>query len=182
MFNPTRLVLCVGAFAISLVLPHVVTAAPAAAPTPVPIAHPDFSSMQFLTGTWTCHETVRGKDRPDTSTTTIGLDGAYLVGHDVAPPFDKYRSVPIKTDFYTTYNPAKHQWVSIAMDSTGGYFVSTSPGWSGNTMTSTTVISADGATGSDVLTKVSNTQTRDVATSKGANGKVTHVTTICSKS
>lgn len=57
--------------------------------------------------------------------------------HDVAPPFDKYRTQAVKTDSYTTYNAQKHQWIAFNMNNFGGYGVSTSPGWNGNTLTCT---------------------------------------------
>lgn len=161
--------------------PALSVAAPASAPTPVPVTRPDFSSMKYFLGTWTCHQMLRGKNRPDTSTTAIGLDGAYMVSHDTAPAFDKYRTQAIYTDGYTTYNAAKHNWVTFTMDSFGGYSVSTSPGWNGNTLTTTLVMTQDGTTGSDTLTKISSTQSRDVATAKSPGGMVTHSTVICTK-
>ncbi len=167
---------------VSFALPRISVAAPAAAPTPVPVHRPDFSSMNFMLGTWRCHSTLRGKNRPDTSTTTMTLDGAYMVTHDVAPPFDKYRTQAVRTDSYMTYNPRTHLWVTISVDNFAGYGAVTSPGWRGNTMTSTLVASQDGSSGSDTLTKVSDTQTRDVATNKTKDGHVTHTTTMCNKS
>ncbi len=175
-------VLLSAAVLLSLALPQLSVAAPAAAPTPVPVTRPDFSSMNFLLGTWHCHSMLRGKYRPDTSTTTMTLDGAYMVTHDVAPPFDKYRTQAVRTDTYMTYNPRIHRWVAISVDNFAGYAAAMTPGWHGNTLTSTLVASQDGSSGSDTLTKVSDTQTRDVATGKSKNGHVTHTTTICNKS
>jgi hypothetical protein len=152
----------------------------AAAPTPVPYAVPDFSSMQIFMGNWTCTQTLRGKNRTDTSTTTMGMDGQWMVTHDVAPPFDQYRTQPITSDTYMTYNSISKLWVSMYVDNFGGYGVSTSPGWQGNTMTSTSVVTSDGSTGSDVLTKVSDTETTDQAVSTDSNG-TTHTTTTCKK-
>jgi hypothetical protein len=153
-----------------------------AAPTPVPYTMPDFSSMKMFLGTWTCDQTVRGKTRPDTSTTTMGLDGQYMVSHDVAPPFDKYRSKPVVGDSYTTYNSNSHLWVTVGVDSFGGYSVSTSPGWVGNTMSTKTEMTNDGSTGSDVLTKISDTKTSDASVSTDPQGNVTHATITCTKS
>jgi hypothetical protein len=156
-------------------------AASSAAPTPVPYATPDFSSMQIFLGTWTCHQALRGKIRPDTSTTTMGLNGQYMVTHDVAPPFDKYRTQAVVSDSYFTYNPINHLWVTVGVDNFGGYSLSTSPGWNGNTLTTTTKVTNDGSTGSDVLTKISATQTTDASVSTDAKGNVTRTTTTCTK-
>lgn len=162
-------------------LPLASTAAPDPAPTPVPVPHPDFSSMNFLTGTWTCTQMLRGSMRPDTSTTTIGMDGAWMVTEDTAPPFDKYRTYTIKGTSYMTYDPTIKQWIQTAVDSSGGYGISTSPGWQGNTITWTTK-GLDGSSGTDVITKVSETETSDASTGTDAAGNVTKVTITCKKS
>lgn len=149
-------------------------------PTPVPLQKPDFSSMMFLTGTWECHQMLRGKDRPDTSVTTIGGDGAYMVTQDTAPPFDRYRTFTVKSTSYLTYDRTIQKWVSVGIDNTGGYFLSSSPGWNGNTLSSSGK-GLDGSMGSDVLTKVSNTETVDHFTGTDPKGKVTKTVTTCKK-
>lgn len=156
-------------------------AATAPAPTPVPYAMPDFSSMKFLMGTWTCRQTLRGKIRPDTSTATMGLDGMWMVTHDVAPPFDKYRTRTVVSDSYLTYNPISKLWATVTVDNHGGYFVSTSPGWRGNTLSTTTKLANDGSTGSDVLTKISDKQTSDAGASTDPKGHVTRFKVTCTK-
>lgn len=156
-------------------------AAASPAPTPVPYATPDFSSMNMFLGTWTCQAMVRGRNRPDTSTTTIGLNGQYMVTNDVAPPFDLYRTTPVVTDSYLTYNPINHMWVTVSVDSFGGYSISTSSGWNGNTLTATTNTTNDGSTGSDVLTRISDTHTSDTSVSTDAQGHVTRSTTVCNR-
>lgn len=161
--------------------PLVSAAAPDPAPTPVPIARPDFSSMMFLTGTWTCTQMLRGKQRPDTSTTTVGMDGAWMITQDTAPPFDQYRTVAINGTTYTTYDSTIKQWVQVAVDSGGGYGLSSSPGWQGNVITWTTK-GLDGSSGTDVITKVSATETSDDSSSTDAAGKVTRTTIHCTKS
>jgi len=157
------------------------SAAPMAAPTPVPRALPNFSSMQMFMGTWSCTQQLRGKTRPDTSTTAIGLGGAYMVTHDVAPPFDPYRRFPIIADSYLTRNPTTKQWVAVSVDSTGAYNISTSPGWNGNTLKTTTTLTPDGSTGYDVLTRLSGTRTVDRGVSTDSKGHVTRSTTTCNK-
>lgn len=158
------------------------SAAPMPASTPVPRAVPDFAPMNMFLGTWTCRQMVRGSTRTDTSTTSMALNGMWMVTHDVAPPFDKFRTTDVISDSYLTYNPVNHLWVTTGFDSFGGYFASTTPGWQGNTLASNTVTTNDGSKSSDVLTKVSDTQTTDAFVNTDAQGKVTHTNVDCSKS
>ncbi|MFY9719399.1 MAG: hypothetical protein WAK16_07120 [Candidatus Cybelea sp.] len=162
------------------VVPSVSSAQPSPASTPVPMQKPDFSSMMFLAGTWTCTQMLRGKSRPDTSTTTVGMDGMWMVSQDSAPPFDQYRTVTINGTNYLTYDPTIKQWVGIGVDSGGGYGTESSPGWQGNTMTSTGK-GLDGTTFTDVLTKVSDTKTIDQNTATDPQGKTTKATITCMK-
>lgn len=162
------------------VVPGVSNAQPAPGYTPVPMQKPDFSSMMFMTGTWTCTQMLRGKQRPDTSTTTIGMNGAWMVTQDTAPPFDQYRTNTIQGTSYMTYDSSIKQWVSVGVDDSGGYGISTSPGWQGNVMTSTTK-NLDGSSGTDVVTKVSDTKTVDQSSATDAQGKTTTVTITCVK-
>ncbi len=164
-----------------LAAPLVSAAQPAPAPTMVPMAKPDFSSMMFLTGTWTCTQMLRGKSRPDTSTTTMGMDGMWMVSQDTAPPFDKFRTVTINSTTYTTYDPTIKQWVQVEVDSGGGYGMESSPGWVGNTATWSGK-GLDGSTFTDVITKNSDTSITDANTATDAQGKTTNATTTCMKS
>ena len=153
-----------------------------AAPTPVPDVKPDLSAMSIFLGTWKCSSIVRGKTRPDTFTGSYTLDDRWIVSHDVAPPFDQYRERAIANDSYTTWNPIKKMWYTTSIDSFGGYGTSTSPGWKGNTLTTTIVSSSDGSLGHDTLTKVSATETKDVAVGYDPKGKAQPVvTTTCKK-
>jgi len=163
------------------VVPTVSSAQPAPAPTMVPMAKPDFSSMMFLSGAWNCTQTLRGKTRPDSSNTTMSSNGMWMVTQDVAPPFDKYRTFTVNSTSYVTYDPSIKQWVSVYWDDTGGYGLSSSPGWQGNTMTTTTK-GLDGSSATDVTTKVSDTETSDANTSTDAQGKVTTAAIHCTKS
>ncbi len=163
------------------VVPMATSAQTSPAPTPVPMQRPDFSSMMFLTGTWTCTQMLRGSTRPDTSTTTVGMDGSWMVTQDTAPPFDKYRTYTINGTNYMTYDSSIKQWVQVGVDSGGGYGISSSPGWQGNTMTWTTK-NLDGSSGTDVTTKNSDTSTTDVSSATDAQGKTTTATINCTKS
>ncbi|MGC1381613.1 MAG: hypothetical protein WA814_11400 [Candidatus Baltobacteraceae bacterium] len=154
----------------------------AAQPTPVPDAKPDLSSLSFLLGTWACHSVARGSPRPDTTTFTMDYDGHWMRSHDVAPPFDRYRTRPIVSDSWISFNPIVRVWVQTEVDNFGGYGTSTAPGWRGNTMTWTAVATPDGSTGTDVFTKVSETQTKDVFAGRDKNGRpLPATTTVCTK-
>ncbi len=170
------------ALALGLVCAPVASLAqPAPSYTPVPMGRPDFSSMMFTSGTWNCTQMLRGAKRPDSSTTTVGMDGAWMVSQDVAPPFDKYRNYPVNSTTYTTYDPSAKQWVQMEVDNGGGYGMSTSSGWDGNAMTWTTK-GLDGSMSSDVYTKVSDTQTTDEITTTDPAGHVTKTHIDCTKS
>jgi hypothetical protein len=182
MRHRASLILSSLAIALAIVAaPAVSTAQPAPAPTMVPNTKPDFSSMMFLTGTWNCTQMLRGKQRPDTSTTSVDSDGMWMVTQDVAPPFDEYRTWTVKSTNWTTYDPTAKLWVTIGTDNTGGYFLASTPGWQANTMTSTSK-GLDGTSVSDVLTKVSDTETNDVQSITDPQGKVTTASIHCSKS
>lgn len=149
-------------------------------PTPVPVTHVDFSSMVFLTGTWSCTQLVRKKLRPDTSFTTLGMDGTWLVTQDTAPPFDQYRTFAIHGTSYVSYDQSIKKWVSIGVDSVGNYYLSSSDGWQGNTLTWTEK-DLDGSTATDAITKLSDTETTESFTRTEPNGKTTTVAFHCKK-
>lgn len=156
------------------------SAQPAPAPTMVPIAKPDFSSMMFLTGTWNCMQMLRGKQRPDTGTTTIDKNGMWMVTQDAAPPFDQYRTVTVNQMSYMTYDPTIKKWVNIGQDDTGGYFLASSSGWDGNTITWTGK-GLDGSSSTDVITKNSDTKTTDQSSGTDPQGRTTTTTITCTK-
>lgn len=153
----------------------------AAAPTPVPIPHPDFSSMNFLLGSWTCTQPLRGKTRSETDVFTMSSDGMWMVDTATSPPFDQYRTVPQTTMTYMTYDPTIKQWVTVTYDSFGGYGIESTSGWQGNTA-SWSGKGLDGGSFGDVITKVSDTETSDASTTTDPKGKVTKVTITCKKS
>jgi hypothetical protein len=169
-------------FAVSLAFaPAASVADPAPAPTPVPAWKPDFSSMNFLVGTWNCASEVRGGHRTETDVTSIGMDGAWLVTQSTSPPFDKYRTYTINGTTYETYDPSVKLWVQMLVDNSGQYGMATSPGMQGNSMTWTGK-GLDGTNVSDVFTKVSDSETSDATTITDPQGKAMVINTTCKKS
>lgn len=129
----------------------------AAQPTPVPNAAPDFSSMNFLLGTWHCNQTVAGRpgNRMETDTYTMAYDGWQMQDHTVSPPFDKYRSRNEVGDSWTTYDPSVKLWINQIVDNFGAYGLSTSSGWVGANQTWSNT-NPDGTQGRVVITKMSD--------------------------
>jgi hypothetical protein len=93
-----------------------------------------------------------------------------MVTRDAAPPFDKYRTRTVNTTTYVGYDNDTHRWVSISVDDLGGYAVSTSPGWSGDTPGITTI------------TKISETQFSYSNTFKDGKGAMETLKGTCKKS
>ena len=85
-----------------------------------------------------------------------------------------------------TYDNDTHRWVDVYTDDTGGYDVTTSPGWTGNTMvwtdrlfTPTNDVSAQSPT---TVTKVSDTKTTSHSTFKETkSGRTITFDVVCTK-
>lgn len=163
------------------IAPVASTAQTAPAPTPVPIPKPDFSSMRFLLGTWTCTQPLRGQTRSESDVWTIGVDGMWMLDTATSPPFDQYRTIAQNSVTSMTYDPTIKQWVQVNIDNFGGYGIGASPGWQGTTANWTSR-GLDGSVTTDVITKVSDTETTDANTTTDPQGKVTNVTITCKKS
>lgn len=152
--------------------------------TPVPDLKPDLSPQMYLVGTWTCHSKNpdRPGDRVETDTWRLSLDGRYLQEHTESPSFDPMRSRTIVEENYVTYDPVVKKWVFISVDNFGGYGVSTSPGYTGNTIVWTDTVSSGGnPLGSATITKNGDTKTTFVYTSPSPKGP-TKITGTCTKS
>jgi hypothetical protein len=135
-----------------------------------------------MQGTWECHQMLRGKDRPDTYTSSSAMNGRWIVLHDVAPPFDQYRSTPVTTDQYYTYDAQNKRFVMVSVDDFGGYGYATSPGWQGNTMVWTDRSAPDGSVAVATFNKVNDGQYTIRFTGTDGKGKaVPAATATCKK-
>jgi hypothetical protein len=140
--------------------------------TPVPNLKPDFSSMQFLLGTWNC-KTVkntmgRGSGRTETDVNTMTLDGHYMLTNSTSKPFDKARTTTLVSQGWLGYDTVKKQWYTFGISNFGGFGMSTSPGWKGNKIVWTDTYSSDGQPlGLTTITKVSDTKTTSANVTKG---------------
>lgn len=155
----------------------------APAPTAVPNPAIDLSTFAYMQGTWTCHTMLRGKDRPNTYTGAIALNGRYVVAHDSAPPFDQYRTDTIHSDMYFTYDPLNKKYVSTEMDDFGGYGFATSSGWQGNTLVWTDKSAPDGSVAVTTINKVSDSEYTIKSTGTDGKGKpIPETSSNCKKS
>lgn len=155
--------------------------------TPVPAtAKPDFSKMSFLTGNWTC--SVKSSRRPSayttTSTATMSPDGYWLV---TTTTIHKNSWIPqsFTSQDRMTYDPSTSRWVDVATDQGGGYDLSTSPGWNGNTIVWTDQfypkVNNTATNNPTTITKVSSTKTVSTNTFKEPGGRLISVKTTCTK-
>lgn len=155
--------------------------------TPVPTnPKPDFSKMMFLTGSWTCSVMSARRPRPYqvTSTASIDPDGYWLITHSTV---HKTSWIPrsFTTEDRMTYDGSTSRWIDINYDDTGSYDLSTSPGWSGSSITWTDVAypktNATATNYPTTMTKVSETKTTSVSSFKEPSGRLVSVKTSCTK-
>lgn len=156
--------------------------------TPVPTPpKPDFSSMQFLAGTWEC--SIKSSRRPSayrtTSTATMSPDGYWMVTRTTTHKAS-WISQEIANEDRLTYDASTKRWVDMSMGEDGTYDFSTSPGWNGNTIVWTDVAYSktnNTATNNPTtMTKVSNTKTTSTSSFTEPSGRLVNVTTTCTKS
>jgi hypothetical protein len=91
---------------------------------------PDFSSMNFLFGTWSC--STRSARRPSaaTSTDTYALDptGYYIEYESKTDPVP-WANYSIDSKQMITYDPELKQWGSVVTSNVGDYGLFMSAGW-----------------------------------------------------
>jgi hypothetical protein len=136
---------------------------------------PDFSSMQFFLGKWSCRVTKTttprvGMGSTSVSTSTISKDGRWMEAVGVAPPFETYRTQTVTSYSFITYDPSMKQWFEVQNDDQGNHVVASSFGWTGNTIDWKVAATFGGAKLAQLtLTKVSATETTDVLKSDAGN-------------
>lgn len=156
--------------------------------TPVPRpATPDFSSMNFMMGSWTCSTKSARRPAPyiTTSVTTMDPSGYWMVTKSVQKPMSWFPYPSQGTDV-VTYDSDTKRWVDVYTGDFGGYGVTTSPGWNGDTMVWTDALFKPGmdviAQTPTTLTKVSDTKTTAHNTfQEKSSGKWISVDTVCNK-
>ncbi len=161
-------------------------ATPGPESTPIPQApKPDFSSMKFMLGTWHCSNRSSRRPTPFTTTTVTTLDptGYWMVVKSSTPTLS-WSSAINSTDSIT-YDPVFNRWADIYTDDQGGYGVTYSPGWKGDTITWTDPLFTPGpaivSTSPTVTTKVSDSKTRSQSTFQEKSGRSVTYDVVCTK-
>jgi hypothetical protein len=166
----------------------VFAATPAIEGTPVPMRpKPDFSSMQFLVGSWTCSNLSSRRPGPFTTTEVYSMDpgGYWMLREDTT---QKASWIPAEQHGQTryTWDAAAKDWVRISTTERGGYSVATAPLVTGKTKTYTYVIQTNApdiaSYAPEVYSKDSDTQKSMTSSFTETNGSVVTVKQTCTKS
>jgi hypothetical protein len=156
--------------------------------TPIPAPKkPNFSSMQFMIGTWTC--STKSARRPTayvtTSTYTMDPSGWWINETSTTNPT---KWIPIKLTSYdkVTYDSDTHRWVDLSYGPANGYGLTFASGWNGNKIVWHDAAFAAGADVSSVtdntVTKVSDTKiTSSSSFTETKTGRHVGVTGVCTK-
>jgi hypothetical protein len=155
--------------------------------TPIPRDQkPNFSSMQFLLGSWECSVKSARRPRPFATHETISIsaDGYWLVTRTVTDPVP-WNNIRITNIEYMTYDTTTQRWIDMGMDDHGAYDVSASPGWSGDAMRFDEIAypKFHGVASNEprVLRKVNDSKTEEETALVETNGGRVEVTTTCTK-
>ena len=162
------------------------TVPPKAPKFPVP-KKPDFSSMQFLLGTWACtsHSERRGNEASHSTVTYSMAPDGYFMKYVTKSPKVSYAAVPYTATDWVTYDNNAKRWVDITVGSYGAYGYSTSMGWEhGHMLWGADSFLYDGdmtsSTGT-VWTKVSDTKLTSASAFTTTAGLLNRVTVACTK-
>jgi hypothetical protein len=163
------------------------SAAPGVEGTPAPIPpKPNWSSMNFLIGTWTCTDLSSRRPGPFTTTQVYTMDpsGYWMMREDTI-----HTASWIKTEVHThykyTWDTYAHRWVRIGTGDFGGYSVATAPMPVGKMKTYTFVIQAKSPDVSwyapEVYTVVGTTKKMMTTSFRENGGRVVNVKETCIK-
>ncbi|MGA8576507.1 MAG: hypothetical protein WB609_12600 [Candidatus Cybelea sp.] len=156
--------------------------------TPVPAQpKPDFSSMSFLVGTWTCSDLSSRRPGPFTTTEVYSMDpGGYWMMRDSTIHKASWIAREVRSQTKYTYDPGAKHWVRIQIGEGGTYSVATAPMPAGSKKTYTFVIQTTApdiaSYAPEVFTKVSNTKKTMTTSFTETSGRVVMVKETCTKS
>jgi hypothetical protein len=156
--------------------------------TPIPaVPKPDFSSMQYLIGTWNCSIKSSRRPAPYTVTSTYAMspDGWWINETSIQHAM-KWFPQQTTIDDKITYDSTTHRWVDVTYGGLGAYGLSFAKGYNGNQILWHDVSfapNADIKAQSDTtITKLSNSKVSFTSNFTEASGRVVNVVGACTKS
>lgn len=170
----------------ALLLPAVASAQVESTPIPAP-NKPNFSSMAFMVGSWSC--ATKSARRPAAYMTTVSYTmdptGYWMEQTSVTKP-TSWVTKQLTVYDKITYDPDTKRWVDVTYGDGGGYGLAFSKGLVGNHITWHDVSFAPGpdiSAQSDVTyTKVSATKLTSASSfTETKTGRHVAVTTTCTK-
>jgi hypothetical protein len=156
--------------------------------TPIPMpGKPNFSSMEFMIGTWSCSTKSARRPAPYLTTVTYSMDpgGWWINETSVTAPMKWF---PMKSTTWDkiTWDSTTHRWVDVSYGEPNGYGLSFASGWIGNKLVWHDVSFAptsDIKSQTDtIVTKASSTKmTSSSSFTEAKTGRVVAVTGVCTK-
>lgn len=175
------------AAALAAALPSYALAQVESTPIPTP-GKPNFSSMSFMVGSWTC--STKSSRRPSayvtTSTYKMNPNGWYIDEVSVTKANGSWIPASSTTMDKITYDPQTHRWADVTYGNEGEYGLAFTSGWKGDKITWHDVSFAPNGDISsqtdNTLTKVSSTKITGASTfTEAKTGRVVSVSTVCTK-
>jgi hypothetical protein len=102
--------------------------------TPIPATvKPNFSSLSFMVGSWTCTSKSSRRPRPFTTISTYSMDPTgYWMNETSTTPKTSWVPAALRTWDKITYDPDTKRWVDVLYGDQGTFGLSVSQGWNGN--------------------------------------------------
>jgi len=178
--------LAAAAIALAAALPSYAPAQVESTPIPAP-QKPNFSSMAFLVGTWSCSTKSARRPAPYMTTSTYAMDSTgYWLEETSTTSTTSWINRKLSTWDKYTYDSDTHRWVDVSYGDGGAYGLSFSKGWVGNKMVWHDVSFAAGpdiASQTDnTIVKVSPTKwTSSSSFTETKTGRKVAVTGVCTK-
>jgi hypothetical protein len=156
--------------------------------TPIPaVAKPNFSSMDFLIGTWTCSTKSSRRPAPYVTVSTYSMDSSgYWINETSTTKPTAWVPNGLTIDDKITYDPDTKRWADVLSGDQGAYGLLFSTGWNGNRIV---WHDAGFAPTADISSQTSTTTTKASATktvstssfTEGKTGRRVSVVATCNK-
>jgi hypothetical protein len=179
-------VLLAAAVLLAATIPSFASAQVESTPIPAP-KKPNFSSLEFMIGTWTCSTKSARRPSAYVTTATYTMDpSGYWIDETSTTATTKWIPTKLTVNDKITYDSDTHRWVDVTYGDGGTYGLSFSSGWSGNKMSWHDVSFAPGpdikSQTDNVVTKVSNTKMTSASSfTEAKTDRVVGVTGVCTK-